>query len=169
MNHDQEKDKQKFLDAIKDNRYDGELRLVYSDWLEERGLDDEALTQRKWTKEKQEAEDWLREFASRCGDTCVEGYGTDYYDEGGTYHEGEERWEPITYEMVIEAGWHVIKEGYGLTQHGSERARDLFSSYRDEREGDQVNLEKFWECWELVTGHKASSEDKESVPFGCSC
>jgi uncharacterized protein (TIGR02996 family) len=153
-------DKKKFEEAIKADRYDGDLRLVFSDWLEENGLDDEAVVQRAWTKEKQQAEDWLRDFASKCGDTCVEVYGSGYYEDD-VNNEGTEVYAPITYEIVIQAGWDSINEGYGFTQIGSERARDLLY------EGD--NRSKFWECWQLVTGHSVSEETKEVYAFGCSC
>lgn len=59
------KDRHAFLDALRANPYDKELRLVYADWLEENGFDDEALEQREWNEEKQKSEDWLRNVAKR--------------------------------------------------------------------------------------------------------
>ncbi len=55
-----DEERQAFLDAIAADRYDQTTRLVFADWLNEHGLDDEAEVQRQWTPEKQRAEDWLR-------------------------------------------------------------------------------------------------------------
>ena len=54
-----------FEDDIVKDRYDQTTRLIYADWLEDRGFDDVAAAQRSWTKERQEAEDWLRDFAAK--------------------------------------------------------------------------------------------------------
>ncbi len=51
-----------FKKAIEDDKYDQTTRLVMADWLEEHGYDDEALVQRKWTREFQVAEDWLTSY-----------------------------------------------------------------------------------------------------------
>lgn len=64
MTESEEKDA--LLKAIAENPYDRATRLVFADWLEERGLDDEATEQRTWTKEKQEkadAKEWLEQKA----------------------------------------------------------------------------------------------------------
>lgn len=55
-----------FLAALRENPYDGELREVYADWLEEHGFDDEALEQREWTGERQKSVDFLRGIARKC-------------------------------------------------------------------------------------------------------
>lgn len=177
-------EKSVFEKAIQEDRYDEATRRVFGDWLEEHGFDDEAKVQREWTREKQEAEDWLRDFANKCGGTC-ENYNEhwisidkrykqwerttgrpireippEYLDEGIV----EETWVPITYEDAITAGHEALKEnsyGYGFTQMGSEEARDLM--------GIEETRKKFWECWELVTGVKVSDKDKEHIVFSCSC
>lgn len=51
-----------FEEALRKDHYDEVTRMVFADWLDENGFDDEATAQRKWTREKQESEDWLREF-----------------------------------------------------------------------------------------------------------
>lgn len=56
-----------FLAAITENPYDRAARLAYSDWLEERGLDDEAEIQREWTPTRQaQAEERVDAMASAC-------------------------------------------------------------------------------------------------------
>jgi uncharacterized protein (TIGR02996 family) len=54
-------EKAAFEAAIKDNRYDQATRLVYADWLDENGFDEEAGRQRAWTPEWQAAVDHLTE------------------------------------------------------------------------------------------------------------
>ena len=69
MTDDQQR--QAFLDAIAADRYDQTTRLVFADWLNERGMDSEAEVQRAWTREKQEAEDFIADFAAELGqDVC---------------------------------------------------------------------------------------------------
>lgn len=65
-------EREQFEYAIAQDRYDRDLRLVYSDWLEERALDPELVRfQREWTAEWQQSDDWLRAFAER-GRTTIE-------------------------------------------------------------------------------------------------
>lgn len=54
-----------FEAALKENPYDATTHFVFADWLEENGFDDEAAWQRSWTRERQEAEDWLKVYAAR--------------------------------------------------------------------------------------------------------
>ena len=56
-----------FVKALNKNPYDIATRGVFADWLEERGLDDEASEQRSWTKKKHDAELWLKDFAVNLG------------------------------------------------------------------------------------------------------
>lgn len=58
-------DRLRFEEAIAENPYDRATRLVYADWLEEHGHDDEALVQREWTKEWQDAKGYLENLASK--------------------------------------------------------------------------------------------------------
>jgi hypothetical protein len=58
--------------AIRKDRYDEVSRRVFGDFLLEQGLDDEAAIQHAWTREKQEAEDWLRYFAEEVDVTYEE-------------------------------------------------------------------------------------------------
>jgi uncharacterized protein (TIGR02996 family) len=64
MNERETQEKAAFEKAIAADRYDQATRRVFADWLEEHGLDDEAAVQRSWTPRKQQAEDYLRDFAA---------------------------------------------------------------------------------------------------------
>lgn len=52
-----------FYNTLRQDPYDQVTRLVFADWLNEQGRDDEAEEQRKWTKEKQEAFDTMTSFS----------------------------------------------------------------------------------------------------------
>ena len=150
-----------FERLIKEDRYDQEARLVFSDWLEEHGYDDEALVQRSWTKEKQEAEDWLRDFAKECGKTCKNYEKVHLYGVAAT--EMEDKWVDITYEDVVLAGSNFVDRGESFVQFGSEEARNLMMG---------KIKEKYWKCWELVTGRKFEPPIEGwwgDQPFSCSC
>lgn len=155
-----------FEDAIAKDRYDEATRKVFADWLSENGFDDEAAVQYAWTRERQEAEDWLRDFAEQAGGT-IEGYD-------GTG--GDEKYQPITYETVLQAAAgalssyrEAVERGEehpeywteSFTQYGSSSARDLLNS--------KSNREKFWRCYALVTGDSVEKGMNEVSAFGCSC
>lgn len=52
-----------FMDALIDDPEDVTTRMIYADWLEENGLDQEAANQRKWTPEYQQAYNWMMAFS----------------------------------------------------------------------------------------------------------
>ncbi len=54
-----------FVKAIERDPRNGQLRMVYADWLDERGLDDEAAFQRKFDVAKYNAEVYLRHFCKQ--------------------------------------------------------------------------------------------------------
>ena len=112
-----------FQKAIAENPYDRKTRLVFADWLEEHGLDDEAHEQRSWSKTKQEAEDWLRNFAPEInmtyqelllnGDQILTGNFCLY---GDVIHEMEIGWPEF------KKYWCILK-GIGEPTMGSEETR----------------------------------------------
>jgi uncharacterized protein (TIGR02996 family) len=61
-----EPEAQRFLAALDRGRFDKTTRMVFADWLEEHGYDDEAVFQRSWTREWQEARDHLLLCAADC-------------------------------------------------------------------------------------------------------
>jgi uncharacterized protein (TIGR02996 family) len=173
--------RKQFEALLRENPYDAGTHFVYADWLEENGFDDESAWQRSWTPERQRAEDWLRDFAQKCGQTCenyAEGSNRywkayDKWKESGrkgpepkySDFSVSERWREITYEDVVQAGHdYTDKEDYWV-QMGSETARDLMS--------DEAVRTEYWRCWELVTGRKFKQNEEDpwdrTSPFSCSC
>lgn len=146
--------RQVFEDALKEDRYNSTVRLIYADWLEENGFDDEAVEQRRRAKpEWIDADKWMHDFASRGGQYCSN-YGSE-----------EDDWRDITYEDLIQAGYDYIKTGDHFVQMGSETLRSLMYE-----EG-----QTWWKSWSIITGEELS-EDLESgktiyrsAPFSCSC
>lgn len=162
MNHRDVEEFDQFQKAIEANPYDASLRLVFADWLEEKGEDDTATWHRTWTPERQKAEEWMKEFADKCGSTCVN-YAHRNPDE--TYE--EEVWRKITYGDVVEAGREYINSlGRDMfVQQGDENARNLM---------DDATTELYWNNFQLLTGidPKPVLDDKKYYarqPFSCSC
>lgn len=52
---------------LKEDRYDEVTHRVFADWLSEQGLDEEAEYHYSWTKEKQEAIDWIHDWEDKLG------------------------------------------------------------------------------------------------------
>src|SRR5438309_1354658 len=116
--------KDAFLKALAgDGRYDHETRLVFADWLEEKGLDEEAVGQRRWTPAWQRAEDWLRAFAV----TATEGK------------------TPVTLEEIVEAGWDYVRQGE-QTQVSVGMGFGATNALVEPEE-----VEAFWQNWETYT------------------
>lgn len=144
-----------FEAALAKDRYDCTTRLVYADWLEERGLDDQAAEQRRMaTPEWVEADRWMHEFVKTLGSSCIN------YDAVWDKHEPEE-WHDFTYDEVIQAGHDALRDGDYLVQLGSNEARDHMYN--------PLTKEKFWDCWSTITGIPVSEEDREHSVFSCSC
>jgi len=79
-----------FTKALEANRYDEATRKVFADFLEENGYDDEAVAQRKWTREWQESVDWITDFAAKLHPHWEPHYKADYDEDepkGMSYEE----------------------------------------------------------------------------------
>src|SRR5438309_15079 len=61
-----------FLEKLAKNPYDETTHRVFSDWLDEHDQPEEAQTHREWTKEKQKAEDFLKDLSRNVGMTWEE-------------------------------------------------------------------------------------------------
>lgn len=64
---DRQSQRDRFEEALLDNPYDEAVHRVFSDWLEEQGLDHEAEFHRLWTPAWQRAFEWISNFAGRIG------------------------------------------------------------------------------------------------------
>lgn len=146
-----ESDEQAFRAAIASDPFDDAHRLAYSDWLEERGRDAEAMEQRRRTlPEVKAAWRWFEELSH-------------------AHHEGYEDNNCIPVETFIQAGRDFMASpidpqwgrDYWFTQQGHE-------SLRDEMRG--LALQIFWKNWELVTGCPGPGEEERTQSFfSCSC
>ncbi len=151
-------EKESFELAIKKDRYDQETRLVYADWLEEHGEDDEALIQRKWTPEYQRSEDYLRNYAARIN--YKEAYGP-YRDddeiseeekrEGDNYH------TVVTYEQLLEGAEEYL-EGAESSIYLNFDTPDFIYEEREE----------FWKHFAVVTGRDVEEHERGTF-FRCGC
>jgi len=90
-----------FLLSIAEDRFNRDLRLIFADFLEDQGLDDEAAFQRKWTPKLQRAIDWIEGFSSA--------------------HE-------LDYEEVIETGRRYANSGEYEIDWTSDTANEEFES-----------------------------------------
>ena len=147
-------DRDAFLRTLEANPHDDDTRLIFCDWLEERGEDDLAAHHRQWIVSR----DWLRALAPTLG------LQNSTYD----YNDKKAIGDPITYEDLIDAGFGYLDDGNFWTQIGSEQAREMMR-------GDM--LKQFWQHWSNVTGreYETREEDKPWAggepmsPFSCSC
>lgn len=57
--------RESFEAALKKDVYDEVTHKVFADWLSENGFDEEAEYHYTWTKEKQEAIDWIHEWEDK--------------------------------------------------------------------------------------------------------
>ncbi len=141
-------EREAFEAAIKKDRYDQTTRLVFADWLEEHGFDDEAVVQRKWTPKYQKSEDWLMEYAKDIA-------ATDYY-KGVGYYEYRSEIRTFSYEYLLVLAAEHLESG--------EETALIGLNGPDSRE----TMEEFWKHYRVVTGADVK-EGYAITFFACDC
>jgi uncharacterized protein (TIGR02996 family) len=133
-------EREAFLKALKTNEDDATTRLVFADWLDERGEHEEADRQRKWPA----AKEWLVRFFQD--------------NDGGDYHG-----ELNSYEELIALGRVAVEEanehGFGFDCGSNESLCDAL----------RANSVEFWKHWSIVTGVPLPADPAKNSYFGCSC
>lgn len=136
-------DRQMFLKALSDNEDDTSTRLVYADWLEERGEHEEADRQRRWPAAKQ----WLLEFARGHF-----GWGRDAEE---SKDEADRMYTP--YAMLM----------YFLECHVTgDRVLYFYMPYKFDDYSEEL-----WKNFEIVSGRPAPTGQYRTKipPFRCAC
>ena len=141
-------------------------RLVFSDWLEERGLDSEAQEQRRMASpEWVEAYQYMEGIASRAGKQCsnYEEVSKERWDEhrktGKFSGKTNYTYRDITVDDLINAGIDFIESEEKTVQIGSEDLRNLW--------GFGIDPDEFWKNLSIITGRQDTPP--EGSPFTCSC
>ena len=139
-----------FLKSLTENEDDTLTRLVYADWLDERGEHEEADRQRKWPGAKR----WLVQLC----------------DLHNFQSEDEDPYERvIPYRELVELGRTAVKEAVesdgpsdwrGVVDCGNNM--DMCDALRD-------NHHEFWANWSIVTGVPVPSDVEENLHFTCAC
>ena len=163
---DREKaERQAFLDAIKDDPYDQATRLVFSDWLEEHGLDDEARVQREWTRERYDVA-W--EFMGRfTAEELSEAPFTD--DESGEVFGSD---HAVSVDELLEvAGWVLDgkKTTYQWGDKVIEQPAELCLPFDPDWEEIETYERYFWEHYEVITGRPVSRAMRGKTFIRCAC
>ena len=130
-----------FLAALAKDEDDTTTRLVYADWLDERGEHEEADRMRKWDAAKA----WLVRL-------CEYNNSPDL----------EEEWV-ITYEKLLQAGRDAVQnvgEGGYLTVWVSNND-DMGCALTE-------NVREFWTNWSIVTGVPVPP-DADQKSYFCTC
>lgn len=162
-------EREAFEDVIKADRYDQVTRLVFADWLEEHGLDDEAAEQRRMASpDWVEAARWMEEYVKSIGGNVLNYDSLFHRNEGtGRYERVEEvNYEEFTFDQVVQIAQNFVDTQEGewggdkFVQQGSEAARDSLSDAKDR--------EQFWKAWRTITGNDPGKAS-EDVPFCCTC
>ena len=134
-----------FFSKIQKDPYDLDTRKVYADYLDDTGIDsdmDEAIIQRAWTKEKQDAIESIKEYAEN-----VNSEVRSWYDDE------DHKQSKLTYEDLIKAADNYLDNDDYL-YFGSSSYPEL---------DDQ-----FWDWYELATGKSVDLSKRHSF-FACSC
>jgi len=142
-------ERQAFLAALTANEDDLTTRLVYADWLDDRGEHEEADRMRKWPA----AKEWLVRFARQFS-SAEEDAG----EPPRSYHElSQINWFPVTYRNLLELGRQGVAEG--VIDCGANE--DLCEALR-------LDDTDFWKNWSIVTGVPVPAAAGD-MRYGCSC
>jgi uncharacterized protein (TIGR02996 family) len=137
-----EQERKAFLKALAKDEDDTTTRLVYADWLDERGEHEEADRMRKWDAAKK----WLVKFGKKHNE------------------DDPEEWH-ITYADLIELGREAVqnvdkKTGeFGFSCGNNMGMMDALFEHRKE----------FWENWSIVTGIPLPPNYETKSGFSCAC
>jgi uncharacterized protein (TIGR02996 family) len=152
-----------FLKALAENEDDTMTRLVYADWLEERGEHEEADRQRKWPA----AKEWLVRF---CRDHCDP--SDENLDSEGPNDANPYSFLHISFKQMLELGRKAVEEADERGTVGS--SGNWFVSFECGANEElavalRANRQEFWDNWSVVTGIPLPPDVEEKSYFGCSC
>jgi uncharacterized protein (TIGR02996 family) len=134
-----------FLEALDANEDDTTTRLVYADWLDERGEHEEADRQRKWPA----AREWLVRFCRAHNPPSDD----DPFE------------RTISYKELLELGREAVEEadesGLGFYCGNNQTMCNALRAHSRE----------FWKNWSVVTGIPLppGAEDMSYTRFNCAC
>ncbi len=152
-------EREAFVAAIKKDPYDQTTRLVFADWLEEHGEDDESLFQRNWTPEYQRSENYLRGYAARIN--YKEAYGPYLRDDDeiseAEKKAGDDYHTVVTYEQLLEGAAEYL-EGAESSIYLNFDTPDFIYEERTE----------FWKHFMIVTGREVEI-GQQGMFFRCAC
>lgn len=148
-------DREKFLAALANNEDDVSTRLVYADWLEERGEDDEAQRMRAW----QASKDW------------VVGMITKHAHDGDYDYLLDEKGTQCLYRWLIDKATKELKELEDLPswRKGDDRPYINFGNQEQLQGAMQGQAGEFWRHVGVLTGLVLPKEQVPKTYFGCSC
>lgn len=148
--------REEFEKHLEVNPYDFATRLVFSDWLEQEGFDDEAVEERRKATDK-----WMnaREYFRHLSEEFMRGWGRFGIDKayGWEGRDPEETRSMFSIDGLIKAArgyLHNRMEGW------------LFTPFDTP---DIINSD-FWENYEIYTGEQLGpSRNVLWRPFSCGC
>lgn len=137
-----------FLKLLAENEDDTTTRLVYADWLDDRGEHEEADRQRKWPA----AKEWFVKF-------CQVNNPADEND--------SDEWF-ISYETLVELGREAIERG---VERADGHEYWWFSCGNNMGMCDALrdNPGEFWKNWSIITGVPLPPDIEEKSGFSCGC
>lgn len=133
-----------FLKLLAENEDDTTTRLVYADWLDDRGEHEEADRQRKWPA----AKEWLVKFC----------------EANNPKPDDEDPYESvISYDDLVERARSAVEHestwGIGFSCGNNMSMCDALRSESGE----------FWKNWSIVTGVPLPPDIEEKSGFSCAC
>jgi uncharacterized protein (TIGR02996 family) len=133
-----------FLKLLAENEDDTTTRLVYADWLDERGEHEEADRQRKWPA----AKEWLVKFCAANNPPSEDDLDEWY----------------ISYETLIGLGREAVE------RDGADK--DLWFSCGNNMtmcDALRSHAAEFWKNWSIVTGIPVPPDAADKSGFSCAC
>jgi len=138
-------DRESFLNALAENEDDTITRLVYADWLDDRGEHEEADRQRKWPA----AKGWLLWFCRQHNPESVD---------------PDDKFGFVSYEDLIERAQGALEDSETDESPGI----SCGSNYKLS-EALYKNSRDFWLNWSVVTGIPLPPDIDGKMSYRCAC
>lgn len=165
-----------FLEALQKHADDTSLRLVFADWLDERGEHEEADRHRQWPA----AREWFVRLCHEHNPPSEADAELDRISPEQLIEMGQEAIRGIlsrgqyslpeqSLRQMLVCGWDVLQQARLVEPSENWTFSLSFGNNMDLRDAVDENIHEFWKNWSIITGVPLPPGIEEKSRFTCGC